>query len=318
MNQQDHETSKEQEHVTITSAEMRRLRQLEMEQNLQDKLGVWAQKQFRTALIVVSVVGFLGIQAMGYVLIEQLLGGQIEEAKFQARLLKNAAEQIEKEALLAKTKAFDAFNKTEEQRQKVTEKMVELAMQTSAIDQKLTVLLAKSRAVSDNVRAATSLDVEGLQKQIDVITAALDEYGVADHVPSRILQDQEEIKVAIKHRKQSFQENARYSVNVIYYKSRSEDARLVIERMSASGFEMRDIGSAGLPGSSPMEQNSISLLVERYGKNVVLSPNEQENKYVKSALATNFADWTFTDTVEEQHNSNSTNIVFWGLNIVLL
>jgi hypothetical protein len=255
---------------------------------------------------------------MGYVLIEQLLGGQIEDARIESRLLKKAAEQIETDASLAKAKAMDAFNKAEEQRQKVTGKMLELAMQARGIDQKLTILLAKSRGVSENVRAATSLDAEGLQKQIDAITAALDEYRVAGRIPPGILQDQKAIKVASKHEKLSFQENAKYSINILYHEGRAEDARLVIERMSASGFEMRDIGSAGLPGSSPTEQKSISFLAQKYGKNIVLSPNDRKNKYIRSALFGNFPDWTITDTSNEQHDSHSTNIVFWGLNIVLL
>jgi hypothetical protein len=311
MNQGNDQTDKQQEHVTITATEMRRLRQLEMERDLQDSLDLWAKKRFRTALIAVSVFGFIGIQAMGYVLIDQLLGREIDDAKFESRLLQKTAEQIESEASSAKARAMKALDRA-------TEKVSELTMQATALDQKLRVALAKSRAVSEGVRAETLLDIQRLQKQIDAITIALDENGMVGHAPSRISQQQNEIKEAFNRQKQSFQNNSEYSVDVLYEADREGDARLLIERMRKLGFEMRDIGAAGLPGGSPTERESVSLLAQKYGENIVISPNDQKNKYVRSALSSQFPDWEFRDTVQEQHDSNSTNIVFWGLNIVLL
>jgi hypothetical protein len=311
MNEDNNGTDKQQEHVTITAAEIRRLRQLEMERDLQDRLDIWAKKRFRTALIAVSVFGFIGIQAMGYVLIDQLLGREIDDAKFESRLLQKTAEQIESEASSAKDRAMKALDR-------VNEKISELTMQATAIDQKLKIALARSRAVSESVRAATLLDFQALQKQIDAIAHSLGDKAMVEDVPLRILQQQNQIKETFDRQKQSFQKNAEYSIDVLYEVEREDDARLVIERMRKLGFEVRDIGTAGLPGSSPPERESISLLAQKYGENIVISPNEQKNKYVRSALSNQFPDWKFTDTVQEQHDSNSTNVVFWGLNIVLL
>jgi len=318
MNQKANETSTQQEHITITAAEMLRLRHLEMVRTLEDELDIWAKKRFRTALIAVSVFGFIGIQAIGYVLIDQLLGAQIEEAKLESLLMKKAAAQIESDAASATARAKEAFDSAEEQRRKVTTTISRLDMQTNAIEQQLSVLLAKSRAVSENVRAATSLDIQSLQRQIDTIAAVFEQYGVADQEPSKVLQQQENIKKESNQRRISFKENARYSIDVIYLANRSEDARSVIERMRNLGFEIRDLGPSGVHGSLPTAREPISILVKKYGINIVISPDEKKNEYVKTALSEVFPDWVIKGTVNEQYGSNTTNIVFWGLNIVLL
>ena len=85
------------ENITISTKHVLELERLALLRGLEDDLDDWAKKRFRTALIAITVVGFVGIQAIGYLIIDTTMGDQIDNAKVQGALLKHDANRIREE-----------------------------------------------------------------------------------------------------------------------------------------------------------------------------------------------------------------------------
>ena len=67
--------------VTLPAKDAYEMMRVSILRGLEQELGEWARKRFRIALIAITVAGFIGIQAIGYVVITSTLGDRIDEAK---------------------------------------------------------------------------------------------------------------------------------------------------------------------------------------------------------------------------------------------
>ena len=98
--------------VMMDAQEAFELQRLAILNELEENLESWAKKRFRTALIAISVLGFIGIQAIGYLIIDTALGNRIEEAAVKAALMAQEASRIQKEGDSVIKKAKEAADQT--------------------------------------------------------------------------------------------------------------------------------------------------------------------------------------------------------------
>jgi septal ring factor EnvC (AmiA/AmiB activator) len=133
-----------------------------MPRSFQSQLETWMKN--RTVLIVVSVFGLIGIQAIAYVLIDQHLGSRILEANANSVVLQETADQLERQTQEVKARAKKALDSASAQEKKIEDQLRELTSKASSIDQRLREVLKNIDAASQNVRSATLVDIQSLQE----------------------------------------------------------------------------------------------------------------------------------------------------------
>ncbi len=157
----------DQRTVTVKADEYDKLTRSAMLQELKEELEKWSKARFRVVLTVVAVAGFVGIQAIGFVVIDQTLGSKIDEASA-------AAVRLEVTEAHVTAESAEAIRETRAATKDALLALVELSGRADDLDARFIAIAAKANAASENVRAEADLLVEGLQDQLNRLAENVD------------------------------------------------------------------------------------------------------------------------------------------------
>jgi prokaryotic YEATS domain len=168
---------------TISADEFKELETVKLLHSLEGRLEAWAKKRFWIALVAITAVGLIGIQAIGYLLVDTSLGSRIEDAAIKAALMKDHADRIQLEGDEVVKKAEDAAART-------IAKLKQLEEQASRLDARFDRILGEGiltpggeeeGSVGRYFPSLTQLhrEIESLRAEIADVGTKLDRVDVA-------------------------------------------------------------------------------------------------------------------------------------------
>ncbi|MBT5778674.1 MAG: hypothetical protein HOI02_04605, partial [Rhodospirillaceae bacterium] len=205
---------------------------------LEKELEDWARRRFRIALIAVAAAGFIGIQVIGYVVIDSILGDQIDDAKLQSGLLKEETARTKAAAQEAIDKADSAVAAAEEMQAEVAGELARLEGEAGDLDIRFAAISNEIDAARKNVAGLAELEIAGLAKRVDQLAEAVAPLDGGPDID--LMMAQTAIVETASFDKAAYVENSNYAVSV--FAASDQMRRAVSGLVEERGyFALRDL-----------------------------------------------------------------------------